>query len=226
MTGYRMRWWCAGTLMMIILPLVHATGEEHSVPSRIGVSAGMGVNYHEARDIVDRINGSGITTQRVDDFTSAIEFFGAVSVPLSEDWVAKGEYVYMLASHSPGSVFGTATSEFTYIVHMPTLVAQYVLVGEPSYNFKAGLGVGFHFATYEEKFFAARYTGNGIGTLLELEGNTALGEDLYAHLGVQSRWDFIGTLKDSRGRSPFGNSVATALHFFSVGARLGMTYYF
>lgn len=69
------------------------------------------------------------------------------------------------------------------------------------------------------------FTSKGIGTLLELEGNTALGEDLFAHLGIQTRWDFIGDLKDGKGKSPFGNSAAASLHFFSIGARLGMTFY-
>lgn len=64
--------------------------EFHS--DRIGISAGLGVNYHDAKDIVDRINGNSVTTQRVADFKSGVEFFGAVSIPLSPDWVVKLEY--------------------------------------------------------------------------------------------------------------------------------------
>jgi hypothetical protein len=190
----------------------------------IGISAGMGVNYHTALDIVNRVNGSGITSRRVDEFTSAVEFFGAVSVPLSTDWVIKGEYVYMLASHSLPSPVIAGTVEFTYVLHMPTIVGQYILFEAPSYNLKAGAGLGFHFGSYDEKFFRTSYNASGLGSLLELEGNTALGEKLFAHLGTQFRWEFVGELRNNAGQTPL-NAVSTTLHFFSIGARLGITYY-
>lgn len=203
---------------------IQEVGPLHS--SRIGISAGMGVNIHNANDIVDRINGSGITTQRVDEFKSGVEFFGAVAIPFAADWLIKAEYVYMLASYSLNSGIGAAVSEFTYALHMPSVGIQYILFEASTYNVKAGAGVGYHFGTYEEKFFASRYSSQGFGSLLELEGNTALGEDLFAHLGIQTRWDFVGDLKDANGKSPFPNSVQTSMHFFSLGARLGMSYYF
>ena len=197
--------------------------DENFHSRRIGFSAGMGVSYLNAQDIVNTINNSSLGTQRVDDFKSAVEFFGAVTLPVSRDWVMKGEYVYLLASYNQTTAFGNA--EFSYVIHMPTLIIQYMLFEAQRYNLKAGAGVGYHFASYEETFFASRYTGKGLGTLLELEGNTALGEDLFAHLGVQTRWDFIGNLTNAQGKSPLVN-IQTTLHFFSVGARLGMTYYF
>jgi hypothetical protein len=193
--------------------------------TRIGISAGMGVNYHTAQDIVNRINGSGIINQRVGDFKSAVEFFGAVSVPVSRDWVVKGEYVYMLASHSLASRVYVGAAEFSYNIHMPTVIGQYILFEAPTYNLKAGAGLGYHFGMYEEKFFNVRYSSKGIGSLIELEGNNALGESLFAYLGVQARWDFVGNLQDANGKSP-SNAYTTSMNFFSVGARLGMTYYF
>jgi hypothetical protein len=205
-------------------PQSSADEDFHSI--RVGVTVGMGVNYHTAQDIVNRINGSGVVTQRVSDFKSGVDFFGSVSVPLSRDWVVKGEYVYMLSSYSLPSSVSVRNAEFSYNIHMPTLVGQYILFEAPTYNLKAGVGLGYHFATYSEKYSSvdASFTGGGIGSLLELEGNTALGEDLFANLGVQARWDFIGALKDGSGNSPLP-SVRTTLHFFSIGARLGMTYH-
>lgn len=184
----------------------------------------MGVNYHNARDIVDRINGNSVTTQRVSDFKSGVEFFGAVSVPLSPDWVIKVEYSYLLASYTQNTNFGNA--EFAYHVHMPTLIGQYILYEAEKYNFKLGAGAGYHIASYSEKYSTvdATFTGSGLGTLLELEANTALGEHLFAHLGTQMRWDFIGKLTNAAGNTP-GN-FSTTFSFFSVGARLGMSYYF
>lgn len=191
---------------------------------RIGVSAGLGVNYHNAKDIVDRINGNSVTTQRVSDFKSGAEFFGAVSIPLSPDWVLKAEYSYLLASYTQNTSFGNA--EFSYHVHMPTLIGQYILYEAETYNFKLGAGAGYHIGIYSEKYSTvnATFTGSGIGTLLELEANTALGEHLFAHLGTQMRWDFIGELTNAAGKPP-GN-FSTTFNFFSVGARLGMSYYF
>jgi hypothetical protein len=195
--------------------------------TRIGISAGMGVSYHAAQDIVDRINGSGVITQRVGDFKSGVDFFGAVSVPVSRDWAVKGEYVYMLSSYSLPSIISVHNAEFSYNIHMPTLVGQYILFEAPTYNLKAGVGAGYHFATYSEKYSSvdASFTGRGVGMLIELEGNTALGEALYAHLGVQMRWEFIGALTNGAGNPAPGNSASTSFNCFSIGARLGMTYY-
>lgn len=200
------------------------SSEEHK--QRIGFSAGMGVNYHTAQDIVNHINGSGFVSQRVSEFKSGVEFFGALSIPLSSDWLVKGEYVYLLASYAQNTVYGSA--DFTYIIHMPTILMEYVLIDGSTYNLGAGLGLGYHFATFTEKSPALNgdYSGSGVGSLMELEGNTALGEDLFAHLGVQMRWDFIGDLKNGAANLPSGGVAATSLHFFSVGARLGMSYYF
>ena len=187
----------------------------------------MGVNYHDAPDIVNRINGSGVINQRVGDFKSGVEFFGSISLHLARAWVVKGEYEYLLSSYSLPSSFGYGTAEFSYVVHMPTVIVQYILYEAPTYNLKAGAGIGYHFGTYTEKYsnVDASFSGKGIGSLLELEGNTALGDHLCAYLGIQSRWDLIGELKDELGKPP-SNSTRTTFHFFSVSARLGMSYYF
>lgn len=37
---------------------------------RISLSGGLGVSYVNATDLVDRINGTGITTERVSGFTA------------------------------------------------------------------------------------------------------------------------------------------------------------
>lgn len=215
---------------LLVLPMAtfaQPESDEEYHNTRIGIAVGMGVNYHNAQDIVDRLNGSGIINRRVDNFKSAVEFFGAVSVPVNSDWAAKLEYVYWFSSYSlplPAG-FPIGSAEFSYLLHMPTLVGQYILYQARNYDFKVGLGFGFHFASYEEKFFNAKFTANGIGSLLELEGNTALGEDLFAHLGAQLRWEFVGELRDGAGRKPLA-TASTTLHLFSVGARLGMAYFF
>ncbi len=201
-----------------------AQTENPKVSPRLSISAGMGANFHNAQDIVNLMNSNSLITKRVDDFQSGVEFFGAFSVPLSSDWEMKVEYVYLMASYSEATPYGNA--EFTYSVHMPTLIGQYVLHAEQTYNIKAGVGFGYHFGAYSQKYSLVdgTYRASGMGALIELEGNTALGEDVFAHLGTQIRWDFVGDLKNAAGNSP-GGTFTTSLHFFSVGARLGVTVY-
>ncbi len=198
------------------------------ITSRLGISGGLGVSYHTAQDIVNRINGSGIAGKRVDDFKSAVEFFGAVSIPLTSEWIIKPEYAYMIASHSLPSAVGIANAEFSYVVHMPSMIVQYVLFTAPTYCVKAGAGFGYHLCTYNEKYSSVdrSFSASGAGSLLEFEASNALGDDLAVYLGVQARWDFIGDLKDNAGNAPLGNLGPTSLNFFGIGARLGATYYF
>lgn len=213
-------------IVIFSLLMLATTSRAGEVPGRIrsiGIIAGMGVNYHSMHDVVNRINGTSIGAQRVPEFKSGVEFFGAGSFPLSDDWAVKLEYSYLLASYTQSSNFGNA--EFSYGVHMPTLIGQYVLYDGESYDFKAGVGFGYHFGTYSEKYSVidASFKGSGPGALLELEGNTSLGDNIYAHLGTQLRWDFVGDVKDARGNAPSGNAGSVSLHFFSIGARLGFT---
>ncbi len=198
--------------------------EEGTYRPRIGFSAGMGANFHNAQDIVARVNGSGATSQRADEFNSGVEFFGAVFVPIGPDWVMKAEYVYMHGSYSLKSVIANGVAEFAYTVHLPGVIVQYVLVDETTYNVKAGVGAGYHFGSYDERFFTSRYTAHGVGALLELEGKTALSDDVFAYFAVQGRWEFIGELKDRNGKSPFLNTPTT-MNFFSIAVRFGMTFY-
>ncbi len=203
--------------------------EETSSPTRVGLSAGLGVSYVNAVDIVNRINSSlysiGVTTERLADFNSAVEFYTALTVPIDKDWVAKLEYAYLLASYNVATIY--PSSEFSVVTHMPTLIGQYVIVYHETYNVKAGFGLGYHFGSYVERYYTAdaTYSGSGFGAKLDLEANTAFGENLFAYLGGDLRWEFIGKLSNSQ--SPATNSeVLPTLHFFSIGAKLGFTYYF
>ncbi len=211
------------TLLMTLLFFISARGEETIVRSRPGLSAGMGVCYLNAPDIVALVNATAGT--RESDFKAVVEFFGAGSVPLSQDWALKLEYAYLLGGYTVPGPFGG--SEFTVTLQMPTLMLQYILAEEGVYNIKAGIGFGYHFGelrTNGALLGDASYNGKGLGSLLEFEANTAFGEDLFGFLGLEMRWDFVGNLKDEAGRSPGPNAVA--LDFFGIGAKFGFSYYF
>ncbi|MDH4070166.1 MAG: hypothetical protein OEV30_07055 [Ignavibacteria bacterium] len=191
---------------------------------RIGISGGMGVSYFNATDIVDRVNGTGITTERADDFVAAAEFFGAVTYPLSADWALKLEYAYLITSYNVQTIF--PGSEFSVTVHMPMLIAHYILVDKGVYNVKAGAGLGYHYGSYVERYgtAGATFTGSGVGAKLDLEANTAFGESFYAYIGGDLRFDFIGSLKPEDNANA-GVGITPGLGFFSIGAKLGFTFY-
>ncbi|MFN0158262.1 MAG: hypothetical protein ACKVRP_09360 [Bacteroidota bacterium] len=189
----------------------------------ISVSGGMGVSYVSAPDIVDFVNA--FSGERVPEFKSAIEFFGAIKFPLSPRWILKLEYAYMLGTYNVSN-----SGEFTFVGHLPSLIGQYVLVGEETYNVKIGAGLGCHVGILSAKDLTLvdDYSGKGIGTKLEVEANTAISESFFAYLGGDIRWDFIGQLTNDAGNAPPSPRTATVptLHFFSVGAKLGFTFYF
>ena len=201
----------------------HSQTETPTPEPRIGVAIGMGVNYVNAQDVVDHIRGRVGLGQDVPEFKSAVDFFGAMSFPLSHEWILKFEYAYLLGTYNVAGFFGP--TEFSFSAHMPTIIGQYVLAEEGSYNIKAGAGIGYHFGVLTESMgtFEDKLTGRGLGSLVELEANTAFSDDFYGYIGANLRWEFIGDLTSST-RTGSAGSVPT-LHFFGIGARFGFAYY-
>ncbi len=216
--------------MLVFLGIsgAHAADGGQTPSSRIGISAGMGVSYLTQRDLVDMINGGFTPGRRVEEFNSAVDFFGSVFIPLSADWALRAEYTYLLNTYNIAAAFGPG--EFTTTVHMPTLVVEYILVEEGLYNLSGGLGAGYHVGVLNLKYGTINdtYTATGPGMVMVIHGNTAFGEDLFVHLGVNARWEFLGELRNANGQSPGKGAQGNAatLGSFGVGARLGLSYYF
>ena len=194
----------------------------------VSLSAGMGVEYASYPDVTGLINATVLPSERVPQFKSAVEFFGAFALPLSELWLVKFEYAYTLASWSPQGAFGPAS--FSVAAHMPSVILQYMLTDRGVYNVRVGAGGGYHFGALAEKYLSLddTFRGKGPGVVIEIEANTAFGDHLFAYLGGNIRWEFIGGLLDGPGVSPgvaSGGSGVT-LHSFGAGARLGACYLF
>lgn len=210
-------------------PAQTPTDQSEHAGRRIGLSGGLGVSYVSAPDVVNLINASGGQSERASEFKAGAEFFGTLSIPLSEDWGVKVEYAYLILSYSP-PVSSLGATDFSVAVHMPTVLGQYTLVDGGTYDVKAGAGAGYHFGSVTEKFvnLEDRYSGKGLGAVLDLEANSAFGEHVYGYFGGNLRWDFIGTLTNEVGRTArlVSSGSDPTLEFFSVGARLGFTYYF
>ena len=196
-------------------------------PRRAQLSAGMGVSYVNPPDVVDLVNTVPGNPGRTSQFKTAVEFFGDVAIPVGGAWTLKVEYAYLLGSYNIDS--GVGPAEITFVAHMPTLLLQYTLVHERTYDVRAGVGVGYHFGTLSEKYGSLddSFTGKGLGFTADVEANTALGEDLFVYLGGNIRWDFIGALSNGAGRPPSVTASAPpTLTFFGIGARLGLSYFF
>lgn len=196
-------------------------------PVRPGISGGMGVTYSSSNDIVNLVNSTGGAIERIPQFHAGAEFFGTISIPVGEDWILKLDYGYQIISYNIATIFETA--QYTVTQHCPTLIVQRVLAERGVFNVRAGAGVGYHFGILSEKYSYVdnSYTGKGPGFVIEVEGNTALGDHLYVHLGANARWELIGTVTDANGKTP-GRAPAggdSSLNSVGVGARLGFTFY-
>jgi hypothetical protein len=208
-----------------------AAGADCQTPDptpRGGAGAGMGVDYLKRTDIVNLVNRTPGVLERLPDFKAGAEFFGFVTVPLSATWALKLDYTFMIASYNVETTTGTA--EFALTTHAPSVLLQYVLTERGVYNFKIGAGAGPRFGALSEKYLYLddTFSSTGVGFALELEGNTALGEDLFVHLAAGARWESVGEAKNELGKSP-GSATSgspVTLDGFGVGVRLGLTYYF
>jgi hypothetical protein len=217
------------SVLAVLCALGQVRAQTQADPApRASLSAGMGVEYASYSDVTTLINATLTPAQVVPRFKSAVEFFGAFAFPLSDFWLLKFEYAYMLASFSPQGAYGPASLSVTF--QMPSLILQYMLLDRGVYNVRVGAGGGYHFGSMEEKYLTLddTFTGKGPGVVLEIEANTAFGDHLFAFLGGNIRWEFIGPLLDASGVSPgvaSGGSGVT-LHSFGAGARLGACYLF
>ena len=127
---------------------------------------------------------------------------------------------------SYNSSFGTGgVYEISYNLHRPSLVAYYVVPGK-SYQFKFGGGVGYRCLSLNERIYSSNdYTASGFGILVRAVGNTQLGENFYALLGTELRYDFLGEV--SNGNQKLYNPTMSEnlnMNSVSFGIFLGITY--
>ncbi len=198
----------------------------------IAFSAGMGLTYVNGSDVVDYI--SFVTSTKQNDFTSAVEFYGGPEVLLNSDFGLKLEYAYLFTSYSVNTASVPGTYQFSYAAHLPTAIVYRMFSGE-GYYFKLGGGIGYHFGIFKRTDPSSnatqRYAASGGGAKLEIVGNTAFDKKLFAIIGVDLRFDFIGDLKDDSGKKitnlrSSGTSSNVTLNFVSFGVKFGLAYYF
>lgn len=213
-------------VFLFLSPLFSQTKELFVVRENgVAIVGGMGINLVNAPEIVDYINTIALSSQRVDDFATAVDFFGGVEFPIAETWGLKIEHTYLFKSYSILTTMG-ATNELFYSVQAPSIIIQKVYSGE-GYFVKMGGGGGYHVGSASEKNstfgITTDYTTSGIGMKVEIVGQTAFDRNLYGYIGGQLGWELLGKFStSSNAPSALGTKH---LKYFFAGLRFGITYY-
>ena len=214
----------------ILAQEVAAQPNSGSIGSAFSISVGMGVGIHNAPFLVDYLNAYRISQSepRLDDFSSMLEVFVAPELRVQPEWSCAIEYALLMKSQTVGTS-SSAGSEFSYLVHMPTAIVHYV-VSDPNFFLKFGGGVGYHVATLQQKLYPYSledsFTASGPGFKLEAVGDTKFDETFFGSIGVDLRWDFLGTFKNAQGveaHERTTNSTAK-MRFFSASVKFGVMF--
>lgn len=188
----------------------------------------MGVGSHSAPSLIDYINtvAQPLPGQQLDEFSSDVEFFVAPEWQMDVRWSLALEYSAMVKSYALAGRSGVSRSEFSYVVHMPTILLHRLVPGE-GYRLKFGGGAGYHVGQLEQYFpdvgSRENLTAKGIGIKLEAVGHTMFDESFYGLVGVDLRWDFLGVIRRSDGSEvkERGTNTPPKMSFFSIGLKLG-----
>lgn len=198
-----------------------------SLKAQYDITAGMGITFQSTPSIKDYIDNSnpGSGSDKLAEYSSAINFFGEVDYSLSPTFSLGIEYENKLFSYN-----GTNSYDLSYTTHSPSILAYYVVEGA-GYQFKFGGGAGYRIVSVDEKFgvlenTASNFTANGFGLLLKAQAHTLLGGDFYASVGGDIRYDLIG--EATNGDQEFGSNVLDEKVNFNTLAfsvKLGISYF-
>jgi hypothetical protein len=183
------------------------------------VRTSMGIDFVSTPKLRDYLES--LSRERKSDFSSAVDFSGSYGRMISSNNQLELEFSYSLNSSTFSSDNGTY--DLSYSLIMPSVLYNYVIAGN-GYNFKFGGGAGVRILSITEKQpgFPNKddYSSFGFGFILRGVGNTALSQDVYAHIGADIRYDIIGK---ADAENNIGDVNFSSL---SVGIRLGISYQF
>lgn len=220
-------------LLMVAVSIACSQQQERKIGVERENSAsfygGMGVHIVRAADFVDYINTIATPAQRVDDFGTAVGFFGGFDVPIGEGWGIAVEHQYLFKSYSISGNLG-GIYDLYYSVQAPSILLQKVLKGK-GYFLKLSGGGGYHVGAVTHKVstfgVTTEYTSEGIGLTGEAAAQTAFGDDLYGYIGGTVAWHLLGELKDRKGAALTIPRIGTAvsMRVFHAGIRFGIVQY-
>ena len=167
--------------------------------------------------------------ERLDEFSTVVKFSIAPELQVAEEWSVGLEYALLLKSYSLDDQSGLLRTDFSYQVHMPTLLVHYLVLGE-GYRLKAGGGIGYHLARFTQSFptygTEETFHAGGVGVTIGAVGNTKFDESFYGSIGVDLQWDFLGTLKRGDGSIVVDRAtgISPKMNFFAVGLTFGVMF--
>lgn len=188
----------------------------------------MGIHFFSSPSMQDYINQSYAgPNDQLGSFVSSIIFAGEGGSFLNPEFIVTLEVAYQIYSFTNSGINGQYDLSFNNI--LPSLLAYYVIGGD-GYNFKFGGGTGIRLIRVDETKPASgikTFTSIGFGVIGRIEGNTSIGENVYANVGLDFRYDVNGE-PDSNGETLRNTGLRENVNFnsLSVGLRLGITYVF
>lgn len=186
------------------------------------VRASMGIDFVSIPSLKDYLEAN--YTDRLSDFSSAVNFSGSYGRMISPETQLEVELGYFLNSYNSSSSLGNYN--LTYSIIMPSLLYNYVISGN-GYNFKFGGGAGVRLLSITEKIWGDqtdyKYSSIGYGFILRAAGNTAISQDVFAHIGADVRYDVLGEPDNTMGENTIGRVKFSTLSF---GVQLGISYQF
>ncbi len=184
--------------------------------------ASMGIDFVSVPSLKDYLETN--YTDLLGTFNSAVNFSGSYGRMISPNDQLEVELSYLLNSYNSSTINGTY--DLTYAIVMPSVLYYYVLTGK-GYYFKFGGGGGVRFLSITEKLPADptdyNYSSIGYGVILSAAANTAIAENVYAHIGVEARYDNIKEPEPNQNTNSIGNVSFNSL---CLGVRLGISYQF
>lgn len=228
-----------GSLRSIVLLILvagaffplRAQTQVEGTPARFfDVTVGLGIDAHFASSVADYVNlvAQPRLEQRVDIVGTAAEFFASVETQIADEWSAGIEYGLLVKSFLIDDRSGFARSDISYNVHMPTILVHRLIIGD-GYRVKAGGGFGYHFCAFRQQFqpFGTdeALKAEGLSFKLEAVGNTKFDDTFYGSIGVDLRWDFLGTLERRDAGVTSGRTIKLpSMNFFNAGIKFGVTF--
>lgn len=196
--------------------------------SQVELSASMGINFISTPSFFDYVNQNFPQGEILEGFNASVIFSGEAGYMVSESYQPAVEVGYLINSYTSSVLNGQY--ELSYGNLMLSIINYYVINGE-GYNFKFGGGGGLRFLSADEKRPGTGTTLNfssaGIGFLVRAEGNTLLGENIYAKISAQINYDLNG--EPENNGQPLVNTVAgenVNFNSTSIGLSLGVAYIF
>lgn len=191
----------------------------------ISVYAGMGIDYgitpvfnDYLKDQIPYSNKDSISS-----FNAGIEFFGGVEKEFSENISVKIDYSYFIRSVSYSFLY--EVYDYTITSHQPYIFMNY-LFKTVNYNFKFGLGAGYHFQQVDNKVnptTTLTYRSNGPGVRGEVVFSPKLSKNFWGYISAFGFGNFYSKLKDSNGNTLKASNSSTEADIsgYGVGARIG-----